>query len=52
MSSHFYRAHTKCGAKVMFSEFLSFCAWGEGGGGRGGGQKLKSQNVMGSPKMP
>ena len=42
-SKHFYRAHTKYDAKVMFSAFLSFCQQGwysvrecsypEGGGG-------------------
>ena len=32
IGSNFYRAHTKYDAKVMFSEFLSFCPQGEGGG--------------------
>ena len=31
-TDHFYRAHTKYDAKVMFSEFLSFCPQGGGGG--------------------
>ena len=33
----YYRAHTKYDAKVMFSEFLSFCSQGGGGGARGWG---------------
>ena len=34
LSKGIYRAHTKYDAKVMFSEFLSFCS--QGGGGEGG----------------
>ena len=46
-ATYFYRAHTKYDAKVMFSQFLSFCSQGGGAGD----QKLKNaQNVMGSPK--
>ena len=49
----YYRAHTKYDAKVMFSEFLSFCPQPENGHAQGHwAKKCSCQEGVYYPKMP